>query len=88
MATDQRQRYIDVLMERIREGEYPSTELLDRVEASFRSWDEVTSYLEILFEKVEASQYPSKQLLDRIDRLTAAMARAPQPDADEGSARS
>jgi hypothetical protein len=62
-------RYMELLFEQIRHVEYPSTEMLDRVEASFETREQVREYLELLYEKVEACQYPSKQLLDRIERL-------------------
>jgi hypothetical protein len=58
-----------VLLEKIAVDEYPSGELMDRVEILLDQ-DHVDDYLELLFEKVEASRYPSKQLLDRIARWT------------------
>jgi hypothetical protein len=64
-------RYLDVLLERICADEYPSGELMDRVEILLDR-EHVDEYLEILFQRVEACRYPSKQLLDRIARLTLA----------------
>jgi len=65
MATAQ-ERYFEMLMERVREDRYPSHQLLDRIEASFWSSEQVTEYIDFLIEKTDASWYPSKQLLDRI----------------------
>ncbi len=67
MATAQ-ERYFEMLMERVREDRYPSHQLLDRIEASFWSSEQVTEYIDFLIEKTDASWYPSKQLLDRIQR--------------------
>jgi hypothetical protein len=64
-------RYMRVLLERIAEDEYPSSELMDRVEILLDK-DHVDTYLEILFSKVESCHYPSKALLDRIARWTLA----------------
>ena len=75
MATAQ-ERYFEMLMERVREDKYPSHQLLDRIEASFWSSEQVTEYIDFLIEKTDASWYPSKQLLDRIQRLMSVAASA------------
>ena len=75
MATAQ-ERYFEMLMERVREDRYPSHQLLDRIEASFWSSEQVTEYIDFLIEKTDASWYPSKQLLDRIQRLMSVAASA------------
>jgi len=64
-------RYMRILLDRIGESQYPSGELMDRVEILLDR-DHVDDYLEMLFEKVESCRYPSKQLLDRIARWTLA----------------
>jgi hypothetical protein len=64
-------RYMRVLLDRIEGSQYPSGELMDRVEILLDR-EHVDEYVEILFEKVEGDQYPSKQLLDRIARWTLA----------------
>ena len=63
--------YMRVLLERIAEDDYPSPELMDRVEILLDD-DHVDLYLEILISKVESCDYPSKALLDRIARWTLA----------------
>lgn len=73
MATAQ-ERYFEMLMERVRGDRYPSHQLLDRIEASFWSSEQVTEYIDFLIEKTDASWYPSKQLLDRIQRLMSVAA--------------
>ena len=64
-------RYMRILLDRIQEDQYPSLELMDRVEILLDR-EHVDEYIEILFEKVEDCHYPSKQLLDRIARWTLA----------------
>jgi hypothetical protein len=63
------QRYIDILMERVRDDAHPSHQLLDRIEASMWTSEQLTDYVEMLIEKCDASWYPSHQLLARIERL-------------------
>jgi hypothetical protein len=63
------QRYFDMLMERVRNDRYPSPQLLNRLEATIFSSEQITEYMDMLLEKADESWYPSPQLLDRIDRL-------------------
>jgi hypothetical protein len=62
-------RYMQLLLDKIRQDRYPSGELMDRVEILLDR-DHVDDYVEILFEKIESDHYPSKQLLDRVARWT------------------
>ena len=64
------QRYVQLLMERVRRDKYPSASDLDRVEQSMTTGQEVNDYLEFLFEKVDTAR-PSPQIMDRIERLLA-----------------
>ena len=61
--------YIELLMEKVRDDEYPSSDLMDRIEGAVHSRAQAEEYVGLLMEKVEASQYPSKELLDRIERV-------------------
>ena len=63
------QRYYDVLIERVRTDQYPSHQLLDRLEASFSTPEQVSDYVDMLISKVDETWYPSHQLLDRIERV-------------------
>ena len=63
------QRYYDILMDRVREDHYPSHQLLDRIEASIWTSEQMTGYVDLLLEKVDDCHYPSHQLLDRIERM-------------------
>jgi hypothetical protein len=70
------QRYFDILMERVREDQYPSHQLLDRIEASFWTPEQVVEYIDMLLEKVDDTWYPSHQLLERVQRLLGVVATA------------
>jgi hypothetical protein len=69
--TKAHERYMRVLLDRIEADQYPSGELMDRVEILLDR-EHVDEYLDVLFQKVEDCHYPSKQLLDRIARWTLA----------------
>ena len=68
-ATTPQDWYANLLMEKIREDDYPSSDLMDRLEATVRSREQAEEYIGVLMEKVDASRYPSKQMLDRIERV-------------------
>ena len=63
------QRYYDILMDRVREDRYPSHQLLDRIEASIWTPEQMTEYVALLLEKVDDCHYPSHQLLARIENM-------------------
>jgi hypothetical protein len=63
------ERYYDQLMERIRRDRYPSSQLLDRVESSLWSTEQVVEYVDVLLDKIDESWYPSSQLMDRVNRM-------------------
>jgi hypothetical protein len=67
-----RDRYLELLLERISEDKYPSGELMDRVELALSKPEHLAAYLDVLLEKVDETWYPSKQMLDRINRLAPA----------------
>jgi len=77
MATAQ-ERYLAMLMERIRQDRYPSLQLMNRVEAAFWTPDQVAEYVDLLLEKADESWYPSGQILDRIHRILSSVATASQ----------
>jgi hypothetical protein len=68
MGTTQ-ERYIELLLERVRGDRYPSHQLMDRIEASFWTGEQLHEYLEALIDKADESWYPSLELLNRIQRL-------------------
>jgi hypothetical protein len=75
MASTQ-ERYFQALMERVRQDRYPSHQLLDRIEATLFSTDQVAEYCELLVDKIDEAWYPSGQLMDRLQRMFNYVARA------------
>jgi hypothetical protein len=67
--TPLQQRYYDILIDRVREDRYPSHQLLDRIEASIWTSEQMVDYVDMLLEKVDEDHYPSHQLLGRIERM-------------------
>jgi hypothetical protein len=63
-------RLFEVLMRQIRDVRYPSVEVLDRIERTLQTREQLEEYVGILFDRVEECQYPSKQLIDRLERLS------------------
>jgi hypothetical protein len=86
-AMTARARYVEMLMERVREEEFPSNDQLNRIEG-FLTPDTVDDYLAILMEKVEETQFPSVSMLDRIEALTSRLPERPRrreiEEGDEG----
>jgi hypothetical protein len=70
------QRYFDILMERVSNDRYPSHQLLDRIEASLYTPEQIIDYVDMLLEKIDESWYPSHQLLSRVQQMLAITARA------------
>ena len=73
---DLRSRYIKSLLEKIEETNFPSNDMLSRVEASLTSRDELAEYGEILVKKVEDTRFPSGELLGRTESVVAQLAEA------------
>ncbi|MEA2158865.1 MAG: hypothetical protein QOD66_1245 [Solirubrobacteraceae bacterium] len=78
MATTSQERLFELLMERVSTDRYPSHALLDRIEETLWTADQIVAYVDMLLEKIDEAWYPSGQLLDRAQRmmgLTAVLAR-------------
>lgn len=74
-TTEVRLTYQDHLLDKIRATEYPSLELMDRVETTLRDTGDALKYVDVLMDKVQGT-YPSLQLLDRINRVVLAVEEA------------
>ena len=68
-GTSARDTYVELLFDKVSEDQYPSGELLDRIEGAIASRQHAEQYLELLVSKLENCRYPSHQLLDRVERL-------------------
>jgi hypothetical protein len=64
-----RQRYVQALLDRVREDLYPSTSYMDLLEETVNDPDQLVEYIEALLEKVEATRFPSLSMLGRIQRI-------------------
>jgi hypothetical protein len=63
-----RDQYFEMLLEKVRQTEYPSHQLLDRLDDSVRNRTHVEAYLDLLFEKTR-HKFPSLLLVDRLNNL-------------------
>jgi hypothetical protein len=70
------QRYFDMLMERVRSDRYPSLQMLDRLEASIYTPEQVTEYVDVLLQKCDECWYPSGQIMNRVERMMRLAAAA------------
>ncbi len=66
-----RERYVQILLDRIRAEPYPSPTQMDLLEATVTSPDQLAEYLEALVEKVETTRFPSLTLMRRIQRIAS-----------------
>jgi hypothetical protein len=66
-----RERFVDLLLERVKSDPYPSRLHMDMLEASMNDPDQLAEYLEALIEKVEKTRFPSHAMLERIQRIVA-----------------
>jgi hypothetical protein len=66
-----RERFVDLLLERVKADTYPSRLHMDMLEATMREPDQLVEYLEALMEKVEGTRFPSHAMLERIQRIVA-----------------
>ncbi len=66
-----RERYVQILLDRIRAEPYPSLAQMDLLEATVTSPDQLAEYLEALMEKVESTRFPSLTMMRRIQRLAS-----------------
>ena len=60
-------RFHRLLLERVRSCEYPSMELMDRIEQMLSDRDQAVRYAYVLFDRI--TRYPSLHLLDRLAAL-------------------
>ena len=68
-----RDKYMDVLLDRITEVRYPSRELLDRAENLAYSREQAERLVAYLIRTVEGVKYPSHELMDRVERILFGM---------------
>ena len=86
-AAELRDRVSSKLLNEINEVQFPSTAMLNRVEATLQDREALASYVEVLIEKVEATRFPSVDLLNRIDRMTARLEQEERREREAAAAR-
>jgi hypothetical protein len=69
MASTSQERLFEMLMERVSSDRYPSHQLLNRIEESLWTSEQIVVYVEMLLDKIDEAWYPSQQLLDRVQRM-------------------
>lgn len=73
-VADVRRRYTELLLQRIEETRFPSTDLMNRVESLLATRDHSERYVQILMDRVEQTRYPAAHLLDRVERVLGQLA--------------
>jgi peptide subunit release factor RF-3 len=75
-AASLRKRLTEHLISEIEDVKFPSITMMNRVEASLETPDELATYAETLLKQVESTKYPSIAMIDRfegvVDRLEQA----------------
>ena len=66
-----RDRFVQILIDRIRAEPYPSLAQMDLLEATVTSPDQLVEYLDALMDKVESTRFPSLTMMRRIQRIAA-----------------
>lgn len=59
----------DLMFERVQSCEYPSMELMDRIERTMYDREQAIRYAYVLFDRIRIARYPSLHLLDRLAAL-------------------
>jgi hypothetical protein len=62
---DVRQEMLALLLQKIREDEYPSTTMMDLAEQLLER-EELAIYAAVLMEKIKADEYPSIPMMQRV----------------------
>ena len=64
-----RDAYMEAVLERITSVQYPSVELMDRLEYLAHKPEYAEQFVAYLIDSVDRVQYPSHQIMDRIERI-------------------
>jgi hypothetical protein len=63
-----RDRFVQLLFDRITGSRYPSPKMLDRTERAIQDPEAAVSYIDLLISVADQDRYPSPVMLDRITR--------------------
>lgn len=64
-----REQVLDMLLEKIANDRYPSTEMLEDVERLLTPW-RIQDYAQVLLDKVQQDRFPSRTMIQRLIRLS------------------
>jgi len=70
--------YVRLLLDRVRDENFPNPEHLNRIEESLRTPDQLREYTAMLLQWVARTKHPSAAILDRIERFVSMEQRARQ----------
>jgi hypothetical protein len=76
MPDDVRRRTMQVLLNQVSSGRYPSPSMLDRIEASIDDRETAVEYVTRLLDNLEEEAFPSPMMLDRLIGLVQVLARS------------
>ena len=65
-----REQVLDLLLEKVESDRYPSSAMLDDIEAILTPWRR-EDYADVLLEKVRRDKYPSRDMIKRLLRLSS-----------------
>ena len=68
-AAGLRKRLTQNLLDEINDVQFPSVTMMNRVESTFATQEDLADYIEVLVKKVEATRFPSIPMLNRLDGL-------------------
>jgi hypothetical protein len=68
-AAEMRKRLTQSLLDGIKDVQFPSVTMMNRVESTLGTQEDLADYIEALVEKVEEERYPSIPMLNRLDGL-------------------
>lgn len=69
MSDDLRDRVLQILMDQMAAGQYPSPSMLDRIEAEVADPETARRYINMLLDAIEEERFPSPMMLDRVRGL-------------------
>jgi hypothetical protein len=78
-----RSRYIQILLDQVAEGRYPSVTMLDRVEKAVTDRQTASEYVSALLDTIERDSYPSPTMLDRVSGLINILDQSQSPNGQQ-----
>ena len=68
-ASALRQRLLEMQIEQIKDEIFPSVEMMNRVENSLQTREQLEEYAAILLAKVESTRFPTLAMRNRLEAL-------------------